>query len=227
MDKRIKYRIVLDTETAPMDKSLNTVSPWNMFVYDCGWQVCDKRGRVYASRSFVNSDIFFGEKDLMQSAYYADKIPKYIEDLASGRRTLKTFFDIKMALKQDCETYGVTEIYAHNARFDYGALQNTQRWLTKSKYRFFFPYGVEIMDTLKMAQDTFGKQKSYIRWCEDNGYTTKYGKPRFTAEILYRYISGIEDFTEKHTGLEDVDIERQIMTACFAKHMKMRKRLWA
>ena len=42
-----------------------------------------------------------------------------------------------MAFRADVENYGVEQIYAHNMRFDNGALNNTERWLTKSKYRFF------------------------------------------------------------------------------------------
>ena len=227
MDKRIRYVIVLDTETAPCDKARKNVSPWNMFVYDCGWQICDKRGNIYRSRSFVNADIFLGEKALMGSAYYAKKIPQYWEEIKSGQRILTSFNKILKTLKEDIKEFEVSEIYAHNARFDYGSLTNTERWLTKSKYRYFFPYNVTICDTLKMCRQTFGKQKMYKEWCVKNGYLTKNNQPRFTAEIIYRYISGDNDFVEKHTGLEDVDIERQIMVACFRKHMKLERRLWA
>jgi hypothetical protein len=47
-----------------------------------------------------------------------------------------------------------------------------------------------------------------------------------TAEILYRYITGNLEFEESHTGLEDVDIERQILAYCFAKHKAMAKGAW-
>ena len=49
MDHRISYRIVLDTETCPCDKDFEGVSAWNMFVYDCGWAVVDKRGKTCES----------------------------------------------------------------------------------------------------------------------------------------------------------------------------------
>ena len=52
------------------------------------------------------------------------------------------------------------------------------------------------------------------------------GQVRKTAEILYRYISGEADFTEKHTGLEDVLIETQILAHCYRQHKKMNKYLW-
>jgi hypothetical protein len=51
-------------------------------------------------------------------------------------------------------------------------------------------------------------------------------RPRLTAEILYRYITGNLEFVESHTGLEDVDIERQILAYCFAKHKAMAKGCW-
>ena len=61
IDRRISYKIVLDTETCPVDKEIK-VMPWNMWAYDIGWAVVDKRGKVYKARSFVNADIFLNEK---------------------------------------------------------------------------------------------------------------------------------------------------------------------
>lgn len=226
MDKRIKYMIVLDTETAPLDRELQKVDPYNMFVYDMGWAVVDKRGNVYRTQSFVNADIFLDEKDLMRSAYYADKLPQYWADIKCGRRILTSFYNIRKALLEDIETFGVTEVYAHNMRFDWCSLTNTQRWLTKSKYRYFFPYELEICDTLKMARDVIGKMPSYRRFCENNNYMTKNHQLRFTAEVLYRFISGNEVFEEEHTGLADVMIEKEILAYCYKQHKTMRRKMW-
>ena len=101
MDRRIAYKMILDCETCPCDKDFNGVSPFNMLVYDLGWVVADKRGKIYRTRSFVNKDIFLGEKDLMQSAYYAEKIPQYIEDLENGSRTFATLYEIRKCLCED------------------------------------------------------------------------------------------------------------------------------
>ena len=90
IDKRRNYKIVLDTETCPIDKDFEGVAPENMWAYDIGWAVCDKQGNIYETRSYVNADIFLQEKDLMQSAYYAEKIPKYWEEIKSGKRILHT-----------------------------------------------------------------------------------------------------------------------------------------
>ena len=226
MDKRINYKIVLDTETCPLEQT-DEVTPWNMFVYDIGWAIVDKRGKVYKTQSFINADIFLDEKELMKSAYYSEKIPKYWEDIKSGTRQLKSFYNIRKQLLEDIAEYRVKEIYAHNMRFDYGTLQNTQRWLTKSKYRYFFPKGIEICDTLKMARQVLKDSKMYRVWCEQNGYITKNNQCRFSAEVLYRYITGNDDFIESHTGLEDVMIEKDILAYCYSRHKKMVRQLWA
>ena len=226
LDRRINYKIVLDTETCPIDKDLEEVLPSNMFTYDCGWAVVDKRGKVYKTRSFINADIFLDEKELMQSAYYANKIPQYWEDIKSGKRILTSFYNIRKALLEDIAEYNVTEIYAHNMRFDYGTLNTTQRWETKSKYRYFFPKDVVICDTLKMSRDVIAKMPTFIKFCEDNNFLTKNGKPQLKAETIYRFITKDTDFVESHTGLEDVLIEKEILAYCYKQHKKMRKKLW-
>ena len=227
IDRRINYKIVLDCETAPCDRTLDEVTPINMLAYDIGWVVCDKRGNVYAQRSFVNADIFLDEKELMKSAYYAEKIPEYWEDIKAGRRILTSFYNIHKALLDDVEMFEVEQIFAHNMRFDYGALNNTQRWLTKSKYRYFFPYGVDICDTLKLSRQLIGTMPTYKKWCVTNGYMTKNNQPRLTAEIIYRFISGDADFEEEHKGLDDCMIEKEILAYCYRKHKKMEPKLWA
>ena len=227
IDKRVNYRLVIDTETCPVDKDLQEVLPSNMWTYDIGWAIVDKRGKVYKTRSFVNADIFLAEKELMNSAYYADKIPMYWKQIRSGERVLTSWYAIKKTLRKDMAEYGVKEVYAHNMRFDYGTLNNTERWLAKSKYRYFFPYGTEICDPLKMARQVIGTMPTYRKFCQENGYLTKNGQLRFTAEILYRFISKDNTFVESHTGLEDVLIEKEILAYCFKQHKKMVRQLWA
>jgi hypothetical protein len=47
-----------------------------------------------------------------------------------------------------------------------------------------------------------------------------------SAENLYRFIIKDPNFIESHTGLEDVQIERQILWYCLRQKKKMRKKLW-
>ena len=215
IDRRKSYYMVFDTETA------NTMD--DPLVYDIGFAIVDKKGRVYETRSYVIYEVFCGMRDLMKTAYYAEKIPRYWEQIDAKERKIVSLFTARKEMKNLCEKYRVKAIVAHNARFDYNATATTQRYLTQSKYRYFLPYGVELWDTLKMARQTICKQKSYQNWARRNGYVTKNNQVRATAEILYRYLSGNEDFIESHTGLEDVLIEKTILTQCLRQHKKMTK----
>lgn len=226
IDRRISYKMVLDCETAPLDRTSTKVEPSNMWAYDLGWVITDKRGHVYKTRSFVIADIFLHEKEAMTSAYYASKIPQYWLDIVEGRRTLAKFYNVRQAMLDDLKEYGITEVYAHNMRFDHGALNNTQRWLSKSKYRYFFPRDLLVCDTLKMARQVVGKMPSYRSFCESNGYLTKRGQMRFTAEILYRFISGNNEFEEEHKGLDDCLIEKEILAYCYKQHRPMKRALF-
>lgn len=226
IDRRHIYGIMLDTETANTIQSEYGLDMSNTLPYDFGFAVIDSHGRVYEKFSFVNSDIYLHEQELMQSAYYAKKLPQYEADLLTGKRVMANTYQIRKAMCDKIAEYGCKFICAHNARFDYNACNNVQRWTTKSKYRWFFPYGLEWWDTLKMARDVLGAMPTYKRFCEENGYTTKTGKPRFTAEICYRFITKDNNFVESHTGLEDVEIETEILRYCHRQHKAMRKKLW-
>jgi len=219
IDHRRNYYIVFDTETANgLDDPI---------VYDIGGAVVDKKGNVYETFSFIIYEVFCEMKDLMQSAYYANKIPMYEKQIANGERKIVKYATAKKYINELAKKYNIKAMVAHNARFDYRSTTKTQRYLTKSKYRWFLPYGVELWDTMKMANDTICKQVHYKEFCYNNGYLTKNGRVRKTAEILYRYISGEHKFIEEHTGLADVMIEKEIFAHCLRQHKPMRKKCFA
>lgn len=214
MNKNHLY-LLLDTETA------NTINC--PICYNIAWAIIDGHGNVYSSGNYINRDVFYGMSELMASAYYAHKIPEYEAQIASGEIIVASWYEIREAFRAVCELFSVKAIIAHNMRFDYRSCTTTQRYETASKYRYFFPKGVELWDTMKMAQDVIVPKASYRRFCEENGYICKNGQLRKTAEILYRYITQDEDFEEEHKAMEDVDIECQIFWYCLRQHKKMRR----
>lgn len=200
--------IVLDTET--------TNSLDDPIMYDIGWAIINEKGEVLATRSYVVEEVFMN-LEMMSSAYYADKRSLYWDGIEDGSRIMTNLFTIRAQLLKDCKEYNVQFIAAHNARFDARSTRTTQRYLTKSRFRFFLPYGVEIWDTLKMARKAFGKDEEYTAFCDKYNYYTQNNQKRFTAEILYRFLIGNNDFNEAHTGLEDVLIEKEILMACMER----------
>ena len=209
--------IVVDTETT------NSID--DPIVYDVGFAVVDAEGNVYEQHSYVVADVFL-DKNLMSYAYFADKIPQYWEDIKSGKRKLRRFKTIRMIFKDVCRQYEIKKIFAHNARFDNRSLNLTQRYLTSSKFRWFFPYNTEICDTLKMSRNTLKNIEAYDQFCWDNDFITKRGCKRYTAEIIYKFITGKLDFEESHTGLEDVLIEKEILKYCLKHNPDFSGKLW-
>lgn len=228
MENEKIFGLMLDTETTnTLVNDDGTLDMRDVLPYDLGFMVIDTEGNIYEKHSYIIKDIFCDEFALTCSAFYADKIPQYIRDFAKGQRIIKTAFECKQIIYKLFKQYGLTFVAAHNARFDYRACNNLQRWTTKSKYRYFFPYNLEVWDTMKMAQDVICKMPQYQQFCLDNGYITKNNQVRKTAEILYRFISGDNDFIESHTGLEDCEIEIEILKYCFNQNIStMRKKLF-
>ena len=215
LDKRKNYYLILDTETCPK-MPLDEVKPFNMLVYDIGWQVADIKGNVYVKRSFIVDEIFYGEREKMKSAYYYNKIAQYEEDIKNGSRIVAPFKAIQKYLEADIETLGVCCISVHFARCDDWSLNSTKWWLANDRSDCY-PLDVKLYDTLSMARDTICQYKTY------NYYTPNGDRKSATAENLYKYITHNTEFIESHTALEDVEIETEILIRCLKSHRKMRK----
>ena len=221
MDKRKKYYLVVDVETANSTEQALT--------YDIGFSVCDKKGNVYESRSFAISDIFFDEKkiynnyELMDSAYYANKLPQYYEGMRSGAWKVVPLLVARQEIHRLMKEYNINVVCAYNCNFDRNALDTTLRYISKSKIRWFFPYGTEFYCIWNMACQTICKQKGYLRFCLNNGLYSESGNMKTSAETVWAYMTQNPNFEEKHTGLEDVKIEVQIFAKCIAQHKKMDK----
>ena len=209
--------IIIDTETA---NSLD-----DPIMYDLGYAIIDRYGKVYEQKSFIIAETFF-DHALMTTAYYADKMQQYIAEINAGAHTLAMLKDVKDAVYKAMTRYNVRYAIAHNARFDYRSTNTTQRYMTSSKYRYFFKYGTQFLDTLKMAREVFGKDTAYKAYCKENGFVCKNGAPRYTAEVLYRYISGNQEFNEAHTALADVMIEKEIFAECVKRNPEVDGLLW-
>lgn len=221
MDSRIKFYLVLDTETTNgLDDPL---------VYDIGGAVVDKRGTIYETFSFVIRDIFVEERELMKTAYYADKIPEYVESLRINERKMVSFYEARRYVLDIMKKYDISNVAAYNAHFDRNALNTTQRWLTKSKYRYFFPYGTNFVCIWNMACQTLCQRITYKRFCEANSFfsgnghgVSKTAKNYSTsAETVYRYLILDPTYEEEHKGLDDVKIEAYIFKRCFETHKAM------
>lgn len=216
MIKENEKILVLDTETT------NSID--DPIAYDIGFAVIDLTGKIFETYSFVVAETFL-DKELMKTAYFADKIPQYWEDIKNGKKLLRKYKTIKFILSDVCRKYNIKKICAYNCRFDVRSGNLTQRFLTNSKYRYFYNYGIEFMDILKLARQVLKNDDNYGEFCYNNNYLTKRGARRYTAEIVYKYLFD-NNFIEEHTGLADCLIEAKIMCELVKRKPEINFSLW-
>lgn len=206
MSRQKENFLIIDTETC------NTLE--QPFVYDIGYVICDREGNTKIERSFMVADMFCDNKELLQSAYYNKKIPEYWNDYHQGIREMRTFLNIRKQIITDMKKYKVKRVCAYNAYFDKNALNTTLRYITKSRFRWFFPYSTDFICIWNMACQTIASSLKYIKFAKQNELTSKNGNITTSAENVYRFLTNNINFIEKHTGLEDVRIETQIFAKC-------------
>lgn len=122
-DRRRKYYLILDCETATLPHAIDyigeqrkRISIAKPLIYDLGWQVVDRAGRVYAKKNYLISEIF-SVPSVFDTAYYKDKRPIYLEKLDKGEILLT---DWRTAVRELIEDMDAVEgVGAYNAMFDF------------------------------------------------------------------------------------------------------------
>ena len=218
IDKRKKYLMVLDVETT--NNNMEKGAKNDGLVYDIGFVVCDKQGNIYCKRSYAVQEIF-DWTELMSTAYYYKKLPKYYERLANNKMYKNSIWHIRKVIKEIMQIFNITEVYAYNANFDYTTLNNTVRYLSGSACRWFFPYGTKICDIWHIACQVLGTQKTF-QW---ENVRNERGNLITNAERMFAYLAQEFDFQEEHTGLADAIVETQILTRCFKSHKSIDKKI--
>ena len=206
-----RYLLLLDVETA------NDTT--DAIVYDIGFMLIDLcTGAICEQGSFVIRDTFVYERELVKVAYYGDKIPEYVADIQQGKRQMIDFLTARRHILNIMEKYDCHTVAAYNCNFDRNALNTTLRFLTKSKYRYFFPYSTNFVCIWNMACNSVCQRGEYRTFAETNRHFSNHGKNyRATAETVYAFLTDNANFTEEHKGLDDVKIECEIFIKCLER----------
>lgn len=134
LDRRRKYYLILDCETATLPYASNfggdekkAISIAKPLIYDLGWTICDAKGKIYRRRSFLITEIF-SVPSVFNTAYYKEKRPQYLEKLKNGSITLKTWKEATAILERDL--LEVQAVGAYNAAFDFKkAIPFTEKYI--------------------------------------------------------------------------------------------------
>ena len=210
VDRRKKYIMCLDVETA------NGFS--KPLIYDMGFAITDKKGNIYQKFSFVIEEIF-DNKELMDTAYYKEKVPMYLEKIANGETIKVSYLEMREVFLKCLEVYRVDMVAAYNLNFDMRALRATTEKLYGKGKRFLTSEykDIDLMCIWSFCSEVLYSRASFINFIDKHNYMTEKGNPLTNAEVGYQYITNNTDFKEKHMGLDDVLIECKLLAKCFAQ----------
>lgn len=165
-DRRRKYYLILDCETATLPyaenfsgKERQAIAISKPLIYDLGWTVTDKKGRVYARKNFLITEIF-SVPSIFNTAYYKDKRCIYLEKLVAGEIVLTDWKTATAELEKDlAEVCGVG---AYNAMFDYKkAVPFTELYISHL-------YAPDFSDWMKAQEKICDRIAAKVRASEGN-----------------------------------------------------------
>jgi hypothetical protein len=195
------YVMIFDTETTGLDKP---------FCYDVGYFIVDTDRHFTAEqRHFVIEQVWHN-LPLFESAYYKDKRPQYVQLMRKRLAIMDKWGYVMQQIKRDLRKYNVTDAYAYNSDFDDKVFTFNCDWFKCNN-----PLeDIAIHDIWGYASQYITNTLEYKAFCETHSFFTDTGNYKASAEIVYRYLSGVVDFEEKHMGLYDVEIEAFILDEC-------------
>ena len=122
-DRRRKYYLILDCETATLPYAANydgeikkSIAIAKPLIYDLGWTVIDRSGKIYKRVNYLITEIF-SVPAVFNTAYYAHKRPIYLDRLRNGEVALRTWNEAVAELMEDMEC--VESVGAYNSMFDF------------------------------------------------------------------------------------------------------------
>lgn len=240
VDKRKNYYIVLDTEGLGLNDIKNKIYG-NQKSYDISYVIIDKKGNIQKRFNCLTKEIF-GDPNLMETAYFYNKMPIYEQMLSDKEITERLFINIIRELKRDLKTYKIKGIFAYNCNYDIIALAETAQYTIKNCPKLTFSKTtngkwrpehekmlqklldtkVEFYDIWTMACMTLCQQKTFL----DQAQFTEKGNIITNAEVVYNYIADQKDFKEDHTAFSDACIESEILARIFANGCKPQKQVF-
>lgn len=199
-----KYIMILDTETISATEK--------KFVYDIGFIVAKLEGNEYKpiEKSQMIVSNIYDNKELFQTAYYANKRIKYT-NLMKGRKVEKSKIGyIMQSIAYTLKRYNIKEVYAYNSPFDKSVFDfNCEYYKLKNPFD-----NKKWVDILVIANHYIHNHKDYLEFVEKNNFINPSGYIQTNAEKTQAFLTNNPDYVEEHTSLQDCEIELNILNKC-------------
>ena len=212
--------IVLDVE------GYATCKPYNI-----GWLVGDKSGLTHRERSFAvmpavwDNIVYKTEKQNVKGLQVAHEmthrnIEEILCDDIGKYEKVYNSDSIFSALVEDITEFDIKRIWAYNCNFDRSAID---RLLNESQ-RTIINHTITWCDIIPAILHTRLLNRDYIEFCKSNNFLTDKGNIRTKAETVYKYLTNNLNFEERHTGLEDVKIEYEILLSAMKSTKNVKRK---
>ena len=195
--------LVFDTETTGLEKP---------FCYNIGYLIYDTEIRKTLTKNEFIVEQIWHNLPLFSTAYYADKRPLYINAMKARMITMDKFGYICGKIRREIKQYDVKYAFAYNAPFDERVFEYNCDW-----FKCINPFDDVKIKDIRGFVHRFLIDDDFKRFCEENQFFTESGNYSTTAETLFRYVSGDNEFCEEHTALADTEIELSILLRCMER----------
>lgn len=98
-------------------------------IYDLGWTITNRKGEILESKQFLIAETF-AVPAIFNTAYYAEKRPRYLEMLSRGETSIVTWENAMQVFTRDLQK--VDAVGAYNSMFDFKkAIPFTELYINK------------------------------------------------------------------------------------------------
>lgn len=193
--------LVFDTETVNLEKP---------FCYNIGYVIFNTdSAEVLTKKDYVVEQVWHNPM-LFTTAYYANKRELYVGRMRSRQTIMDKFGYITQAMYRDIKEYDIQHAFAYNSSFDEKVFSFNCDW-----FKCINPLDtVQVHDIRGQVHKKIAFTETYQAYCDKHELYTESGNYSTTAEAVFRYISGDDEFIEEHTALADAIIELDILQYC-------------
>mgnify|MGYP000570869001 CR=1 FL=1 len=196
--------LIIDTETIGLEKC---------YAYDIGYIIASLNEEGFYTaiekKQFIIDQVY-NNKMLFETSYYANKRPKYVALLKGRKARLKKMGHALMILRNDIQKHEVDIWGAYNSPFDDKVMR-----FNSNVFNLVNPVEhLPRFDIMNVANEFIHQTQEFQDFCKENKFVNESGLLQTNAEITFRFISGQKEFIEEHTGLQDCEIELDILNYC-------------
>lgn len=219
---KTKTFLVADGETTGLGN--------HAFLFDFAYVIATRK-KVLLERSFLIRDILCNPRVMLGAMFNehwrdmmgAKLFTEYVPGLNRGEMRLYSWREVVETLRDDMQTFNVDVFSAYNLDFDMRALAATHAHLEQPGK--VLAYRPDLLCLWNFACDTVCNTPTYHAVARqmgpDTGWITEAENVRTNAEKVYAYLSNNWNFVERHTALDDAQIETEILQRLLAKKKRI------